>query len=388
VLTRQGIATLVVAVGIVVVGRLFGVMELYLVGAAVAALVVVALLYVRFASLRLRIGRSVTPSRVHAGDATRVEVSATNVNPRRSPLIKLRDPVGGTRGALLHLAPLAGGATARAAYRLPTSRRGLVPIGPLTVEVNDPFGLARRRAEAAPVLDLMVYPHVEPLPTMQAGGDRDPHGMTIRANTLGHQGDDFYALRQYVMGDDLRRVHWPSTARKDDLMVRQEEMPWQDRTTVLFDVRRSAHASPASFERAVTTAASVVASTFRDRHVLRLFASDGTDSTAGAGLAHVEAIMDYLAVVEPAPHGSLRESVERIYRARLAGSFVVVLGRAPAGEIEVVSRLFRTFRSTIVVVHDPPLPLTTGRGVRVIDATTEGGLAQRWIEATKRAVPA
>jgi uncharacterized protein (DUF58 family) len=375
-------------VGIVLVGRMFGVIELYIVGAAIAALVIVSLLYVRFASLRLRIGRSVSPSRVHAGDATRVEVSATNVNNRRSPLIKLRDPVGGTRGALLHLAPLAGGATARAAYRLPTSRRGLVPIGPLTVEVNDPFGLARRRAEAAPVLDLMVYPHVEPLPTLQAGGDRDPNGMTINANTLGLQGDDFYALRQYVMGDDLRRVHWPSTARKDELMVRQEEMPWQDRTTVLFDVRRNAHAGPASFERSVSTTASVVASAFRDRHVLRLFASDGTDSTAGAGLAHVEAIMDYLAVVEPASHGSLLEAVDHVYRARLGGTLVVVLGRAPAGEIEVLGRLFRTFRSTVIVVHDHPVPVATGRGVRVVDASTEGPLAERWAAATNQVMSA
>ena len=386
-LTRQGIATLVVAVGIIALGRLFGVQELYLVGSAVVALVVAALFYVRLASLRLRISRAVSPSRVHAGDSTRVEVSASNLNTRRSPLIKLRDPVGGTRGALLHLAPLGGGDTARAAYRLPTARRGIVPIGPLTVEVTDPFGLARRTAVAAPVLDLMVYPKVDQLPTLQAGGDRDPNGMTIRANTLGRQGDDFYALRQYVLGDDLRRVHWPSTARKDELMVRQEEMPWQDRTTVIFDVRRSAHASAAGFERAVSTAASVVASAFRDRHVLRLFASDGTDSSAGAGLTHVEAIMDYLAVVEPHRDGSLRDSVDRVRRASLGGSLIVVLGRATAGEIDVVARLHRSFRSTVIVVHDQPVPTVSGRGMRIVDASGDAPLAEQWI-ATKQGASA
>jgi len=378
-LTRQGVVTVVVAIGIVAVGRLFGVVELYLVGAAVVALVVVALLYVRMASLRLRISRAVSPSRVHAGDSTRVEVSASNLNSRCSPLIKLRDPVGGTRGALLHLAPLAGGDTARAAYRLPTSRRGIVPIGPLTVEVTDPFGLARRIAEAAPVLDLMVYPKIDFLPTLQAGGDRDPNGMTIRANTLGRQGDDFYALRQYVLGDDLRRVHWPSTARKDELMVRQEEMPWQDRTTVIMDLRRSAYGSLPVFERAVSTAASVVASAFRDRHVLRLFASDGTDSSAGAGLSHVEAIMDFLAVVEPSGQGSLRDCVDRVRRASLGGSLVVVLGRATAGEIDSAARLYRSFRSLVIVVHDRPVPLASGRGVRVVDASGDRPLAEQWL---------
>ena len=80
---------------------------------------------------------------------------------------------------------------------------------------------------------------IRPLP--QTHG-RDPHAGAEHPNAVARSGEDFYALRPYVVGDDLRRVHWPSTARHDELMVRQDELPWQGRATVLLDVRRGAHA--------------------------------------------------------------------------------------------------------------------------------------------------
>ncbi len=85
------------------------------------------------------------------------------------------------------------------------------------------------------------------------------------------------------MGDDLRRVHWPSTARRDELTVRQDERHQQGRTTVLLDVRRAVH-TDVSFERAVSAAASLlVAATVRGDEV-RLVATDGTDSGYGGFL--------------------------------------------------------------------------------------------------------
>src|SRR5262249_37065744 len=157
------------------------------------------------------------------------------------PVLRLRDPVGGTRGALLHLAPLRPGESARAAYRLPTTRRGIIARGPPGLQGGGPFGLAAPSAGAAPGPRLTVDPPLQRIAAPPRGGDRDPHGATANPNVLGQQGDDFYSLREYVVGDDLRRVHWPSTARRDELMVRHDEMPWQDRTTVVLDVRRASH---------------------------------------------------------------------------------------------------------------------------------------------------
>ena len=98
--------------------------------------------------------------------------------------------------------------------------------------------------------------------------------------------------------------------------------------------------------------------------------------------------MDYLAVVEPHMRGSLREVVERVYRATLGGALVVVLGRATTGEIDALARLHRSFRSIIIVVHDPPVPTGAGRGVTVVDATTDVPLADIWSAALRTRAPA
>src|SRR5207245_397722 len=97
--------------------------------------------------------------------------------------------------------------------------------------------LATTVARIAPATQLTVYPRVDPiLPLPQTRG-HDPHAGADHPTALG-SGEDFYALRAYQVGDDLRRVHWPSTARLDELMIRQQEMPWQGRATVVLDVRR------------------------------------------------------------------------------------------------------------------------------------------------------
>jgi uncharacterized protein (DUF58 family) len=172
-------------------------------------------------------------------------------------VLQLRDPVGGTRGALLHLAPLKPGESARAAYRLPTTRRGIIAVGPLGLEVGDPFGLAVQAAEAAPVLELTVYPRVDPVGAPKHGGDRDPHGAASNLNVLGQQGDDFYALREYVVGDDLRRVHWPSTARRGQLMVKELEDAPRDEIALLLDADASSVLGE-SFDVQVRAAGSIL----------------------------------------------------------------------------------------------------------------------------------
>ena len=81
-------------------------------------------------------------------------------------------------------------------------------------------------------------------------------------------GLDFFGLREYEVGDDLRRVHWRSTARTGELMLRQDEMPWEARSTILLDTRPSTHHGE-SFERAVEIAASLATAMCRGRRQVR-----------------------------------------------------------------------------------------------------------------------
>ncbi len=378
-LTRSGWLLLIAAGGLLFAGRAIGAVELFVAGATVIALVAASTAYVRLARVRLRVTRTLTPTRVHAGDNARVEVSASNSGGARTPVLRLRDPVDGTRGALLNLAPLRKGDVARAAYRLPTQHRGLVTIGPLSVEIGDPFGLARRTAQAAPLVDLTVYPAVDDISLPSGGGDHDPNGGAAHRNALGRQGDDFYALRPYVMGDDLRRVHWPSTARRDDLVVRQDEQPWHDRVTVVLDVRKVAHTA-ASFERAMSAGASVVSAAWRRRTTLHVLTTGGVDTGAEGGLAAVDAVLSHLATAEPTGPGSLRGLLDQLARTRTGGLLVVVLGRTTASEIEALARLGRSYRPIVAVVTEGTVPQARVKAgaVRLIDATRDGGFAPAW----------
>src|SRR5205085_5689741 len=127
---------------------------------------------------------------------------------------------------------------------------------------------------------------------------RDRHHTTPRAAAVGLTGEDFYALRAYQQGDDLRRVHWPSTARRDEIMIRQNEVPWQGRATIVLDIRARLH-TDGSLEAAVSAAASVITACWQHGSVVRLVTTDGVDSGFGSGTGHLEVILARLAVLGP-----------------------------------------------------------------------------------------
>ncbi len=350
-LSKQGWLVAFGGLGLIVAGRLLAVSELFGLGTAAIALVAVAAAWVAAGRLRLEVGRDLYPPRVHAGTLSRVELRVRNVGIRRTPVLRMIDPVSGTRGAELLLAPLEPQGTARAAYRLPTERRGILEIGPLRVVLADPFGLTAVSVTAAPRTELTVFPRVDDLAPVPHTSGYDPHAGAEHPNALGRTGEDFYALRPYEVGDDLRRVHWPSTARHDELMVRQDELPWQGRATVLLDVRRTTH-TPESLELVVSAAASVVTAAWRRRDLVRLISTDGTDSGFAAGHAHIEAIMEHLAIVRATPGGSLRQIVDLLARGSGGGNLVAVVADLPPAELRGLARLATSFGSLTVVQFD------------------------------------
>ena len=143
--------------------------------------------------------------------------------------------------------------------------------------MGDPFGLTAAEVEGAGVTELVVYPRIDPIVALPVASGHDPQATARHPNALGRAGDDFYALRPYQVGDDLRRVHWPATAHHDELMIRQHELPWQERTTVLLDVRATAHVNE-SFELAVSAAASILNACSDRGDQVRLITTAGSDS--------------------------------------------------------------------------------------------------------------
>jgi uncharacterized protein (DUF58 family) len=382
VLTRTGWLTAILAIIAGVAGRLFAIVELFVIAAVLGSLVLITLAWVRMTAVRLRVSRVVTPARVHAGESTRIEVSAKNTGSGRTPVLHLSDPVAGTRGARLHLAPLRGNDTAQAAYRLPTDKRGVVNVGPLQLEIADPFGLARRRAIAAPVQSVTIYPRVDTIRVPSLGGDEDPHGAAIRTNKLGQTSEEFFALRQYVLGDDLRRVHWKSTARSQELMVRQDENPWQDRTTIALDVRPGSY-DEAAFERAVSAAASVASAAFRQRHVVRVISSDGFDSGIGAGLSQAEAILAYLAGVPlTMASGAVFDQLTHFGQG---GLLVVATSEWPVADLAMLASLRARFRRVVLVGTTGTAPVGMPTGMSFVDNRGEVEFPAAWIRSSGRA---
>jgi uncharacterized protein (DUF58 family) len=337
---------LLVAAGALALGAfLFGIEELYALAAAAVVLVVAARIWVASRRWDVRVVRHVRPARVPAGMAARVELAVANHASGRSPILAARDPFdGGRRWARFLIAPLDPGEVRWAAYSLPTAKRGVFELGPLELELSDPFGLSRVTTIGSPTSSLTVHPRVDPIRTRQVPAEPDPD-MRVPLPVVGRIGDEFYGLREYRHGDDLRRVHWASTARMDQLMIRQPENLLQGRLTVAVDLRAAVH-DPTTLEASLSAAASVIMAAIRNRIQVRLVTTAGVDSGFGATAPHGAALLDILAAAELKPGSSLLEDL-RVGPG--AGPLTLITTQAAATtEVTAVSRAGRD-RSTLVV---------------------------------------
>lgn len=256
-LTRHGWATVGAAVAAFVVGRLFGLIELYVVGTALAVVLLVSVLLVNRSLPPLQVRRIARPSMVSVGEPARVDIQVANPSHRSAPRLRLWEPVGDRGGAPMQLAPLPPGAAVSAAYRVPSSRRGVLRIGPLRAERTDPLGLCQRTEVLAGSGEVLVVPERIPLafPGLSSSGRLGEH---LRMKSWGQTGSEFHSQREYVPGDDLRRINWKSSARAGELIVRETAVDGVQRCVVVLDTLASQYDDD-GFERAVVAAASVVA---------------------------------------------------------------------------------------------------------------------------------
>lgn len=161
--------------------------------------------------------------------------------------------------------------------------RGKHRLGPLSIRTLDPFGLAQSVSVVSDTSTVTVVPVAVPLRTLGAIGAWSGTG-EVRPHALAVGGTEDITVREYQRGDDLRRVHWRSTARTGDLMVRREEQPWQSRASVLVDTRAVAHVGSgqaSSLEWAVTAAASAVVHLAGEQITVRLACGAAVDVRAG-----------------------------------------------------------------------------------------------------------
>ena len=247
--TETGWSLVTLAIGTYVAGNRYHWPELLLLGTAAAALVVVGLVVVLVprsieAELQLR------PSRVTVGGAAAALVEVKGGWFSLVPPV-LEVPTGGERSRTRSAARGSG----EVSIDLPTSRRGVLQVGPVTHVRSDPLHLFTRRREVSRTVPLHVRPVVTQLPSLASGIVHDLEG--VASNKLAASDLSFHALREYQPGDDPRHIHWRSTARAGSLLVRQFQLTRRSHATVLLDPSPQAYASEAEFELAVSVAASV-----------------------------------------------------------------------------------------------------------------------------------
>jgi uncharacterized protein (DUF58 family) len=346
--TARGWTAIGVAVALLALWAAFGERELMTAAMFLAAAVGVGLAFVHMASSRASIDRRLFPPTAHEGDTVTVEVRLTTS--RRLRNVGIEDVVHG-----LGMARFAAAVTVPegliARYEVSCRERGAYHVGPAAVTVNDPLALTERRTSAGSVDRLLVYPRVEHLHGFPAVRGRDPAMQSSHPTLVPSGGDDFFTLREYQVGDDLRKVHWPSSAKRDDLVVKQLEFPWHARALVILDVRTDRYPDAASFEHAVRGAASVITHLYRGGFSPDLWTSERAPGPH-SGSRYREA-MEVLATVQPIPGLDLRATLARLRRQGVGGgALLLVTGEPDDAVLAVLRMLSRSFTRTVMMTVD------------------------------------
>ena len=227
---------------------------------------------------RLRADRDLTPSRVAVGGDCQVHLTLRGTGRLCAQLLVedvVPDALGGSCRVVVAHPPRIG--AVELSYPLRPVQRGVHSLGPLIARITDPLDLAQYGPTLAGPSRLVVIPAVVSLTGSPAGGELGT-GEAAGGRMGFGPGQDEVVVRSYRHGDDLRKVHWRTTARRDELMVRVEEWPERSRATVLLDHRAAAHrgSGPASsLEYAVSLAASVYVHLRRHGQQARLVTADG-----------------------------------------------------------------------------------------------------------------
>jgi hypothetical protein len=368
-LARQGWAIIGATVAVFVSARLFGLIELYLLGCALVLLLAISVIGIARPLPRLAVHRVAQPELVAVGEPSRVDLAVANVSHRRAPRLSLWETVGSSGGAAMQMAPLRSGQTVAATYRVPSDRRGVVVLGPLRADRTDLFGLCRRRMMLPGTAEVLVVPERVPLgfPGLGSSGRLGDH---LRMKSWGQTGSEFHSQREYVPGDDLRRINWKSSARRGDLIVRETALEGLQRCTVVLDTMADAYADDDAFERAVTAAASVVAGAVAAGVATRLVAP-GID-LRGPDVAHES--LRWLAMVELGSEMADHTTSGRT-RTDGLGLLVVVSGRSDAAAV-ATTRTNAAPDDTVLVVTTGEPPLDGARFA--VDGTSLDSLQQSW----------
>lgn len=286
--------------------------------------------------------------RVVVGERANGRLLVANRSRRRTLPATIELPVGTGRADfdLPSLAPLG---EHEDLFAIPTARRAVLTVGPITSVRSDPLGLLRRAQHLAESQLLYVHPRTVRIDGSAAGMIRDLEGQTIRKLT--DSDVSFHALRGYVPGDDRRYIHWKTSARTGTLMVRQFEETRRSHLLVALSTRLDDYASAEEFETAVSVAGSLGVQTLADGQTLSV-----ATSTRQLRTVTPTNLLDQLSGVDfERQSPRLSEVVRRLAREVSGASVAMIVcgSIVEAAEIRRARRHLPIDIRTIVVRSEP-----------------------------------
>lgn len=359
VVTALGWSIIVVGIVALIAGYGFGWVEAVVIGWT--AIVMLALATVYLAGRNAHDVRLSLPSnRVVVGDKAPAEVIVVNPTKRRLPGVRVEVPVG------LALAEFAAPSLPRGeshndVFLIPTSRRGIISLGPVRTVRADPVGLLRREVVWEESLDLFVHPRTIPIPSMSTGFVRDLEGAPTRDLTASDVA--FHALREYVPGDERRNIHWKSTAKTGSYMVRQYEETRRSHLLVALSLSKSDYLRDEDFELAVSVTASLGVRAIHDSRTVSIVASEETPEFAKRAVHAVKRIstvnrgrlLDDLAGVETATAALRVTELARVAAESAAGisiAFLVCGSAVTPSQLRAASAHFPVGVDVVAVLCD------------------------------------
>ena len=383
--TARGIGTVLGGATLGTIGYIYGYPELVVLGALAVLATLGALGYVSWRP-RLAVVRGVDPDRVTRGEPSNQTLTVHNSSRLRAATLIAHD-ICGPRTVPVPLLRLRPGQDTTVRYPVPTERRGVVVVGPLRVARRDPLGLFDAARTHGGTVRVWVHPRTVPLLAVPVGVARSLDG---RVDKVPHGTITFDALREYVIGDELRKVHWRTSARVGQLMVREDLDTSLPRIVVLLDDRRTPYRDltedgSASFESVCEAAASVLVAAVRaDLAVELLLASGdrsvGTAAHRAAGPADTRPMLDRLAEANPnAPDDVLDLATKRLRQHKLGDTLIYLTGSGRPDDLAPVGALAPGYPTIVAgVFGDPEGVPAAVAGMQVLTVIDTEDFATAW----------
>jgi uncharacterized protein (DUF58 family) len=367
------------AIGFLALGMALGYRSLVAIGLSGLVVTILAALTTQ-AAPRLDVSRAIEPLRVERGRAALGLVSVRNVGTRRSrPCLAIERVTNGTARSdepattevLVEVPDLRVGRSVAVTYELPTQRRGALQVGPLAIAQRDPFGLWEARRPIGDTVTLLVQPRIHSIGAGRGGRTRHLDGPISDMAPRGTS--TFHSLREYTSGDDIRRVHWKTSARTGTLMVREHVDTGLPSRVVVLDTRTSVYAGD-QFEEAVDVAASVVSAAQDRGFPVRLITSGGAVYTVRAGQRGQE-LRDFLTTVTTDDVGSLRRVTVEVLAGAERDQITVVSGALATGDLTELTAMTQRFAVPLLVTVRAAVRWTAGQH---LDGPTATSIFEHW----------